>query len=117
VKTIRHFTDSPQDIAAARKASFFSGPLNARERQSIPLEKVNTWNNGWWGDPIYLGQYPEQGLRLFHKIAPKIAPGDMETINQPLDWCLLSVYGGKKCRACCGGRPSILICTNVSTKF
>ena len=98
-------TDSPQDIAAARKASFVTGPLNAREQQSTSLDEVNTWNNSWWGDPIYLGRYPEQGLRLFREIAPKIAPGDMETINQPLDWCMLSVYGGKKCRAGQDGEP------------
>lgn len=102
------YTHDPADVAAARTASFTLGPLDPEVRHLTPVSAINTWNDSWWGDPIYLGHYPEQGRRLFHTIMPEIEPGDMEMIHQPLDLCLLSVYGGKMCRAGANGEPSLV---------
>ena len=49
----------------------------------------------WWLDPIYLGRYPEDGLRLLGRRGPRIAAGDMETICPPLDFFGLNNYNSK----------------------
>ncbi|MBN1259684.1 MAG: beta-glucosidase [Anaerolineae bacterium] len=52
------------------------------------------WSSSWLFDPVFLGTYPEDGLALFGKDAPDIQPGDMETIQQPLDFSGLNIYQG-----------------------
>ena len=48
-------TESKEDIEAARKY-FFACP---------PLSKGVMWNASRWSDPVVLGRYPEDGLRLY----------------------------------------------------
>ena len=79
-------TNSPQDIEAARKATF-------------AVTEKDTWNHAWWLDPVYFGHYPEDGLKLFGADAPQVRDGDMETICQPLDFFMANIYGGSKVRA------------------
>lgn len=67
------YSDSPEDIEAARTAMF-------------AMKDENLRINSWWMDPVFLGHYPEDGLRLFKEKAPIIRHGDMEIINQPLDF-------------------------------
>jgi len=66
-------TDRPQDVEAAREATFAMNGTYLR---------VNTW----WMDPVFLGRYPEDGLRAFGADAPRVASADMDTIHQPLDF-------------------------------
>jgi beta-glucosidase len=47
---------------------------------------------GWWLDPVYLGKYPEDGLKLFTQSAKLVKTEDMKTINQPLDFCGVNLY-------------------------
>lgn len=79
-------TDSPDDVEAARRATF-----RIRER--------NTWNNSWWMDPVFLGRYPEQGLEFYGKDAPRIGAGDMQLIAQPLDFFGVNIYQSAPVRA------------------
>jgi len=68
----------------------------------------NLWNNTWWGDPPVLGHYPEEGLKAYGKLAPKVGPGDMETICQPLDFYGCNIYHSTRVRAGSGGRPEVV---------
>jgi len=79
-------TETPRDIAAARKATF-------------AVKKRNTWNTAWWMDPMILGTYPEDGLRLFEKELPPVKPSDMETIAQPLDFFGTTIYSAVEVKA------------------
>jgi beta-glucosidase len=72
-------TDSPEDIAAAYKA--MSG-----------VSPANLWNNAWWGDPVVMGHYPEEGLRAYGKSAPKFSPDDFAIIQQPIDFYGCNIY-------------------------
>jgi beta-glucosidase len=45
-------TDSPADIDAAREATFTSKPKTV-------------WNNAWWNDPVFFGEYPRADLETF----------------------------------------------------
>lgn len=75
-------TDSPQDIEAARKATFDIS------------EKVWTFNYSWYCDPVILGHYPEQGIKCFGSDVPDFTTEDMELICQPLDIFGVNIYSG-----------------------
>lgn len=83
-------TESSEDIEAARNATF-------------TVDAETAWSNSWWNDPVFLGSYPEQGLRFFGAQAPKLAAGDLELISQPVDFCGINVYQGQHVRAGASG--------------
>jgi len=83
---------SPQDIEAGRK--MMHGVINR-----------DLWNNSWWMDPVLLGKYPEDGIKLFEKDVPEIKPGDMEIIHQPVDYCGHNVYTARRFKAGVDGSP------------
>jgi beta-glucosidase len=56
-------------------------------------------------DPVFLGQYPEDGLRVFGKNAPQPQAGDLATIAQPLDFCGANIYQGQYVRPGTSGKP------------
>jgi len=85
-------SDSPADIEAARQATFM-------------VWADHLFSNTWWSDPILLGRYPEDGLKLYAKDMPAVAAGDMETICQPLDFYGVNYYSGAPVRAGKDGRP------------
>jgi len=82
-------TESKEDIEAARKATF-------------SVDSHNTWNNTWWMDPVFLGHYPEEGLKAYEKHLPKIQDGDLKTIFQPLDFFGTNIYNGQFVKAASG---------------
>ena len=83
---------SAVDIAAARQQMF-----------SVATE--TTWTNTWWMDPVFLGTYPEDGLRLYGSKAPTPRAGDLELISQPVDFCGVNIYQGQYVRAGADGTP------------
>lgn len=91
-------TDSLEDIEAARQSTF-----SIEDKRS--QQGKHCWNNTWWVDPVVLGHYPEDGLKFFKEDLPKIQPGDMETICQPLDFLGMNIYTGWKVRAGGDGLP------------
>jgi beta-glucosidase len=78
---------SPENIEAARYATH-------------AIMYKDFWNNAWFADPVVLGRYPEDGLRLYGDQAPTPLPGDMELINQPIDFYGINVYSADLYRAC-----------------
>lgn len=89
------YSEKPADIEAARR-KFFS--LNE------PNENW-TWNVVWFSDPVFLGRYPEEGLKKYKEYLPKITKEDMELISQPLDFIGQNIYTGYMVRAGVGGEP------------
>ena len=76
----------------------------ARTRQNAVPAK-DFWNNAWLADPVILGRYPEDGLRLYGDDAPRPLPGDMELINQPIDFYGANIYDAEVFRAGPDGQP------------
>ena len=77
-------SNSPEDIEAARKALFgFYQPMENW-----------TWNVAWFNDPVFLGKYPEEGLKKFAEYLPEITEEDMKLIAQPLDFMGQNIYNG-----------------------
>lgn len=88
-------TDSPEDIKAARKTLFgFHQPMDNW-----------TWNVAWFNDPVFLGKYPEEGLKKFAEYLPEITDEDMELISQPLDFMGQNIYNGYMMRQGEDGEP------------
>ena len=89
-------TNSQADIEAARKAVF-----------ACP-DDHEMWNVSWWSDPVMLGEYPEDGLRLYAPFLPDIKPGDMELIHQSLDFLGQNIYNGNAIRVGKDGEPEFV---------
>lgn len=88
-------SEDMRDIEAARNSIF-----------SMP-EKVDegwAWNVSWWSDPIFLGKYPEDGLKVLEKYMPPIKEGDMEIISQHIDFLGQNIYNGVEIKANKEGR-------------
>lgn len=66
-------------IAAAKQATF-------------AIKQQDCWNNTWFADPMFLGQYPEDGLTLHQQYLPDFGPEDMNIICQPLDFYGANIY-------------------------
>ena len=88
-------TDKPEDIEAARQA-FFSLPEHAA---------YWTWNVTWWSDPVLLGTYPEEGLKMYEAYLPAITEADMKLISEPIDIYGQNIYNGKCVRMGVDGKP------------
>ncbi len=88
-------SESAEDIEAARKKMFECPPLN----------RGLMWNVSWWSDPVILGKYPEDGLRMYKDFLPEITDEDMRLINQPLDFYGNNIYNGQEIRADENGNP------------
>ncbi len=79
-------SESQEDIDIARKETF-------------AVTSQTVWHMAWCLDPVFLGHYPEDGLKLHAKDLPKIKDADMETIAQPLDFFGMNIYHGKRVEA------------------
>jgi beta-glucosidase len=85
-------SNAPPDIHAAREMTH-------------AVAQKDFWNNAWLADPVVLGHYPEDGLRLYGTDAPTPAKGDMDLIRQPLDFYGINVYDAERWKAGPNGRP------------
>jgi beta-glucosidase len=72
---------------------------DAAKRWTHGVRPGNLWNNAWYADPILLGGYPEEGLRVYGANAPKVLAGDMEAMLAPLDFYGVNIYNGTLVRA------------------
>lgn len=83
------FTDSPEDLDAARKMYF-----------GVPTDpKHMAFSVSWLSDPVVLGSYPEEGLRLYGQYLPENWEKDMAVICQPMDYYAQNIYRGTVWRA------------------
>ena len=53
----------------------------------------------WWSDPVVLGRYPADGLKLYESGLPGGWEKDMDGICQPLDYYCQNIYSGQLVRA------------------
>lgn len=86
----------PEDIEAARQSMF-----------EIPSAAAAPGSTVWFNDPILLGKYPEQGMKLCEEYMPEITDSDMKLISQPIDFLGHNIYWGHTVAAD-GGSPKII---------
>ncbi len=88
-------SDSKADIDAARTAF---GSVKRRD----------SWSNTFWADPVCLGRYPEDAVRLFGADMPSTTDSEMRTISAPLDFYGVNIYNGDRWRAGADGNPELV---------
>jgi beta-glucosidase len=109
VQAIRASSPGPCSIGFAPMgfpkipASETQADIDAARKVMYSVREPNQWNLTWWTDPVILGSYPEDGLLLFGKDAPKIGSGDLAIIAQPTDVLGLNLYQGARIRAGAAG--------------
>jgi beta-glucosidase len=72
----------PSDINAARTAMF-------------GIWEKTLWNNTWWMDPVFLGHYPADGMKVFESDLPAMGAHDLAIISQPIDFFGVNIYSGE----------------------
>lgn len=87
-------TDKKEDIEAARKSLFAMSDVSNW-----------SWNVAWWSDPVLLGTYPEEGLKLYEPWLPEIKDSDMKLISEPIDIYGQNIYNGRCVRMGKNGEP------------
>ena len=90
-------SEKQEDIEAARKTLF----------KSLHLSKAVLMDVTWWSDPVVLGKYPEEGLKLYKDYLPEITEDDLRLINQPIDFYAQNIYQGREVKAGENGEPII----------
>ncbi|MCP4248904.1 MAG: beta-glucosidase [bacterium] len=114
VQSIREAAHKPPQIGYApmgvvkMPASSSPADVDAARRAMTAVPKDHLFCNTWWMDPVLLGRYPEDGLRAYGSSAPEVHDGDLEIINQPLDFLGLNTYFGDVVQAGPGGDPETI---------
>lgn len=85
-------TNSPKDV-------------NAAKHYLYSVNEKTMANMTWWMDPIFKGEYPEDGLALFGEDAPVIKSGDLDIIRQPIDFIGYNLYQSKVIKADDNNQP------------
>lgn len=67
-----------------------------------------TWNVTWWSDPIFFGQYPEDGMKAYQDFLPEIRKEDLQLIAQPIDFYGQNIYNGNRIRMGQDGKPEVV---------
>ena len=93
------FISASQASIISIPASDQSSDIEAARQHMFSCREKHLFNNTWFSDPMLLGHYPEQGVKLFAENMPKIFPGDLECIHQKLDYFGVNIYSGIHVRA------------------
>jgi beta-glucosidase len=88
----RPASDKAEDVEAARYG------LHA-------VTVRHPWMNAWWMDPVLLGSYPEDGLKLYGKDMPAFKSSDFDVMKQPIDFLGLNIYAAWTWRHGVNGKP------------
>jgi len=82
--------------------------IDACKKFMFEINDKSIKQNSWWLDPIYLGKYPESGLKTFEYEKPRIKDGDFDIISQPIDYCAINYYFAPVIKADNNGEPVIV---------
>jgi len=112
VTVIREVAKTPPQIGWApvavtsSPASDKSTDIEAARQATMEISSETLWNNIWYNDPLFFGNYPESGLRIFGDDVPKFSQSDRDCIAQPIDFLGLNIYTATRVEASDTGEPS-----------
>jgi len=89
-------------------ASNSEADRHAAREHMFRCDGSSAWANSWWMDPIFLGRFPEDGLRAWAGRLPELGPRELETIRQPLDFFGANIYWSTVVRAGEDGKPEVV---------
>ncbi len=105
VQVIRNNTKQPCKIGFAPVGNAFfpvtetSENIEAVKKAMFNMQGTDLWCNSWWMDPVFLGKYPEDALDNLGDCSPVIKSGDMEIINQNIDFLGINSYFANSVKA------------------
>ncbi len=67
-------------------------PASSRPEDVAAAKRWELCQNRWYLDPLYKEGYPEEMVKLYGVDAPEVLPGDMEQIQQPIDFLGVNNY-------------------------
>lgn len=67
-------------------------PTSSRPEDIAAAKRWELCQNRWYLDPLYKDGYPEEMVKLYGHDAPEVLPGDMEQIQQPIDFLGVNNY-------------------------
>lgn len=111
VQVIRAHSKQPAQVGWAPVGAGYYPATDSQEDQTAAWRAMESvypdglWNTVWWADPVVLGGYPEEGLRVYGKAVPKFTESEMQTMCQPLDFYGCNVYSSGKVKAGPDGAP------------
>lgn len=100
VQSIRALSKQKSIVGAAPVGVVFMPQDNTAQnieiarKKMFSVENFDVWNNCWFADPMVLGEYPKDGLKMFEEFMPEIKTGDLKLISQPLDFYGANIYMG-----------------------
>jgi beta-glucosidase len=98
--------------------SEFAQPASETEEDQAACQRYSELDTAFFTDALFTGRYPPNLMEWIGPMAPRIQPGDMELINQPLDFLGVNYYramlvsfdpqgGFLKCRAAHRTAPAL----------
>ena len=100
VRVLRSVCESPIEVGIAHcaptpfPAYIIEDDIEATKNAIYAVTRRDLWNGSWLADPIFFGEYPADGVKLFGKDMPEIGQGDMGIISQPVDFYGMNIYRG-----------------------
>lgn len=91
--------------SAYRPASNNINDINAAREATYAIYPNKLWNTCWWTDPVLLGHYPEEGLKVYGSDCPKTTKADMKLINQTIDFCGCNLFEVSPVKMGASGAP------------
>jgi beta-glucosidase len=89
IMAMRTVTSTKLGIVLNHTPSFPATPTEADRRAARIDDGLNV---RWYMDPIFRGAYPQDAIDFVGADAPRVEPGDLERIRQPLDFLGLNFY-------------------------
>lgn len=89
IQAMRAVTSTPLGIVLNHTPAFPATALEADRRAARLDDGLNV---RWYMDPVFRGQYPADVLEHLGADAPRIEPGDLAEIAQPLDFLGVNFY-------------------------
>ena len=105
VQVIRARAQQDAFVSASHTGMYFipereiEADIEAARHLNFSIRRKDFFNNTWFSDPMVFGNYPQDGLDLFGADMPEIPGGDLDIVNQPLDYFFTNIYGGTYVRA------------------
>jgi beta-glucosidase len=76
-------------------ATHSADDIDAARTRTMAADSRDFWNNTLFSDPICLGHYPEDALRVWGRDFPKFTHADMDLIHEKINFYGLNIYRGQ----------------------
>ncbi|MDZ7262844.1 MAG: GH1 family beta-glucosidase, partial [candidate division KSB1 bacterium] len=91
VKVLREITQQRAQIGISLCLSPMH-PASERGEDREAAQREDNHLNRWFLDPVYKGQYPQDLVKWYGELFPKIKPEDLEVISTRIDFLGLNYY-------------------------